>query len=210
MLKSLFNIARNAVHRVKERVELNAYDTRTIAAYFRKQGAQVGEGCVIIPTWLGTEPYLIKIGNRVSIAKGVMFITHDGGAAVLRDEIPDMQVFGPIVIEDNCVIGQNVTIFGNVRIGANSIIGAGSVVIGDIAPNTVAMGIPARAFGSMERYREKCRERWAAQRPPDAILEPGETWWNSRHFDENREKLRRHLLNHFAVELELDQDKPQQ
>jgi len=113
-----------------------------------------------------------------------------------------MQVFGPIVIEDNCVIGENAILFGNIRIGRNSIVGAGSVVITDIPPNTIAIGIPARPFGSIDKYKEKAVERWLVQRPPDVVIETGANWWMSRHFAENREKLRRHLLKVFSKELE--------
>src|SRR5450631_3469102 len=117
MPSTILNAIRNLFDRMVHYWELKKYNSKTIAAYFRKQGAQIGEGCIIIPKFLGTEPYLIKFGNRVSIANGVTFITHDGGAAILREKITDLQVFGPIVIEDNCVIGQNATIFCNVRIG---------------------------------------------------------------------------------------------
>jgi acetyltransferase-like isoleucine patch superfamily enzyme len=207
MSSNIWISLRNILERAKHYWEIRRYDSRTIAQHFRKQGAQIGEGCVIIPRFLGTEPYLIKFGNRVSIANGVTFITHDGGAAILREKVTDIQVFGPIVVEDNCVIGQNSTIFCNVRIGANSIIGANSVVITDIPPNTIAMGVPARPFGSVEKYREKCLERWAVQKPPDYILNPGENWWDSVHFNDNRDKLRRHLLNLFSSELGLKLDK---
>jgi acetyltransferase-like isoleucine patch superfamily enzyme len=195
------NNGKGLIGRALRYLELAKYNSKTISEYFRQQGAQIGEGCIILPKFLGTEPYLIKLGNRVSIANGVTFITHDGGAAILRDKVTDLQVFGPIVVGDNCVIGQNVTIFCNVHIGANSIIGANSVVISNIPPNTIAMGVPARPFGSVEKYREKCQERWEAQRPPDLVLGPGENWWDSVHFDENRAKLRRHLLNLFSAEL---------
>ena len=70
------------------------YDQYTIAEYFRKQGAQVGEGCSIITRSLGDEPYLVKIGNHVTIAGGVIFATHDGAAWIIRQQIPDIQVFG--------------------------------------------------------------------------------------------------------------------
>jgi len=110
-------------------------------------------------------------------------------------------MFGPIIIEDNCVIGENAVLFPNVRIGRNSIIGAGSIVITDIPPNTIAIGVPARPFGSVEKYREKAIERWSVQKPPDVVIEPGANWWTSKHFNENREKLRRHLLKVFAKEL---------
>lgn len=186
--------------------KLHQEDRFSIVDHFREQGAQIGEGCSIIAKSLGTEPYLVKIGNHVTIASGVAFITHDGGSWIFRDEVPDLQVFGPIVIEDNCVIGQNAILFPNIRIGKNSIVGAGSVVISDIPPNTIAIGIPARAFGSVIKYKEKCLNRWAEQKPPGCKIEPGENWWNSKHFTQNRMKLKKHLLELFAEELGLKKD----
>ena len=169
------------------------YNDRSIAVYFRKQGAQIGDGCSILVRSLGDEPYLVQIGNHVAIAQQVVFATHDGGAWICREESPNTQVFGSIIIEDNCVIGQGAILFPNIRIGKNSIVGAGSVVISDVQPNTIVMGVPARPFGSVEKYKEKCIGRWTEQEPPDIILEHGENWWNSKHYKENRVKLRRHL-----------------
>ncbi|MBZ5629388.1 MAG: acyltransferase [Acidobacteriia bacterium] len=183
-------------------MEKYKYTPYTIAEYLRKTGARIGENCFIVPTDLGTEPYLIRIGNHVAIAADVAFGTHDGGVWVLRDESPDLQVFGPIIIGDNCIIGQRAILLPNIRIGPNSVVAAGSVVISDVPPNTIVMGVPARPFGSLDKYREKCLERWAQQRPPDCVLEPGETWWNSRHFTANRERLRRHLLALFRDQLQ--------
>lgn len=193
------------IHRILDKLKrsyrLRKYDPFTIAEYFRKQGAQIGDHCSIVPTSLGTEPYLVRIGNHVTIAQGVKFITHDGGVWIFRNEIPDMQVFGPIIIDDNCVIGQDSILLGNIHVGRNSIVGAGSVVISDVPESTIVMGVPARPFGSIEKYKEKCVERWKAQRPSDIRLEPGETWWNSKHFSENRQKLQRHLEQVFKDKL---------
>ena len=111
--------------------------------------------------------------------------------------MPDLQVFGTIVIDDNCVIGNGVKLFPNIHIGENSIIGAGSTVISDIAPNTIAMGVPARPIGSVAKYKEKCIERWEVQRPPDASIEAGKDWWSSRHYAKNRFRLRSHLTRLF-------------
>lgn len=198
----MFRLIRMLIARLRAAHELRKYTPSTRAEYLRRQGAQIGENCFIVPTNVGTEPYLVKIGNHVAIANGVEFITHDGAAWIFRDEVPDAQVFGPIVIEDNCIVGQNVILFPNIRIGRNSIVGAGSVVINDVPPNTIVVGVPARPLGSIERYREKCLERWRVQRPPDVMLEPGETWWNSKHFRENREKLRKHLTQLFREQLQ--------
>ncbi|WP_372522403.1 DapH/DapD/GlmU-related protein [Sulfuricaulis sp.] len=198
----MFHQIRKLVARLRAAYELRKYSPVTIAEYLRRQGSQIGEGCFIVPTSLGTEPYLVKIGNHVAIAYGVTFSTHDGAAWIFRDQVPDTQVFGPIVIEDNCIIGSNAILLPNIRIGRNSVVGAGSVVISDVPPNSVVVGVPARPLGSVDKYREKCLERWKAQRPPDAILEPGETWWNSKHFSENREKLKRHLMQLFREQLQ--------
>ena len=197
----MFRILRDVHHRLVSTLATRRYTPYTVAEYFRKQGAVVGEGCFIVPRALGTEPYLVKIGNHVAIARGVLFNTHDGGTWVFRREVPDLQVFGPIVIEDNCIIGANAVLFPNIRIGANSIVGGGAIVINDVPPNTIVMGVPARPFGAVDKYREKCLERWQLQRPPDMVLEPGETWWNSRHFKANRARLRKHLLQLFRDQL---------
>jgi acetyltransferase-like isoleucine patch superfamily enzyme len=192
-------ICRAVYQQVQRSLELRAYNDYTIAEYFRKQGARIGAGCYIIPRKLSTEPYLVTIGNHVAIANGVTLITHDGGVWVFRQEDPNIQVFGPIVIEDNCIIGQNAVIFPHVRIGANSIIGAGSVVIADVPPGSVVMGVPARVFGSVDKYREKSFARWQEQMPPGILIEPGATWWNSRHFHDNRKKLKAHLIRLFEL-----------
>jgi acetyltransferase-like isoleucine patch superfamily enzyme len=206
----LARFARNAVARIRHKMELQGYTPHTIAHYLRRQGARIGQDCVIIPTTLGTEPYLVKLGNRVVIAGGVTFITHDGAAAVVRQEVPDAQNFGPIVIEDNCVVGLNAVLFGNIRIGPNAIVGAGSVVIADVPPDTIVMGNPARPIGSTLKYREKVLARWAAQRPPGVDIEPGATWWNSRHYPQNRERLKSHLLQVFAPQLGQPESPPGQ
>lgn len=201
MVSAVFNLMRTAYSRIRLAAELRRYNEYTIAEYLRNQGAEIGEGCSIITRDLGPEPYLVKLGNHVTIAHGVIFMTHDGGAWLFRREFPDLQVFGPIVIEDNCVIGINAVLCPNIRIGPNSIVAAGSVVISDVPPNTIAMGVPARPLGSIDRYKEKCLERWSLQRPPGMVIEPGETWWNSKHLGSNREKLRRHLTALFRDQL---------
>jgi acetyltransferase-like isoleucine patch superfamily enzyme len=198
---TILRSVRALYNRVCKSIELRKYNPHTIAEYFRKQGAQIGEGCFIVPTDLGAEPYLIKIGNHVAVAAEVAFATHDGAVWVFRDQVPDLQLFGPIVIEDNCIIGLRSTIFPNVRIGRNSVVAAGSLVINDVPPNSIVMGVPARSFGSMDKYREKCLQRWAEQRPPDVTFAEGETWWDSPQAADKRLQLRKHLLGLFRDQL---------
>jgi acetyltransferase-like isoleucine patch superfamily enzyme len=193
-------------------LQLLTYDSWTIAAFFRKEGAQIGDNCTIMVRSLGTEPYLVRIGNHVGIAGGVIFATHEGAARILRQEIPDLQVFGPIIIEDNCIIGQNAFLCPNIRIGKNSIIGANSVVTSDIPPDKIAMGIPARVMGSTDRFKEKCIAAWQLQKPPGIKEEEGKDFYHSKYYKKNRELLKEHLKSLYWAEGSIEKrdiaDKP--
>ena len=59
--------------------------------YFRSQGVEIGEDVEIFGANLftfGSEPYLVSIGNQVTISHNVDFITHDGGMRVARHKYP--------------------------------------------------------------------------------------------------------------------------
>ena len=45
-------------------------DKETISAYFRKAGMTIGKGCNICCNIMNTEPYLITIGDNVTISGG--------------------------------------------------------------------------------------------------------------------------------------------
>ncbi|HEX76601.1 MAG TPA: hypothetical protein G4O12_08515 [Dehalococcoidia bacterium] len=49
------------------------------------------------------------------------------GVWIFKEEIPDIEGSGNIVIEDNCLIGANSHLLPNIRIGKNSIVGAGDL-----------------------------------------------------------------------------------
>lgn len=73
---------------------LHKYNDYTIAEYFRQQGAEIGENNRIMVQSLGQEPYLMKIGNHCSISEGIIFLNHDGGGWILKEENPSLQRFG--------------------------------------------------------------------------------------------------------------------
>lgn len=50
-------------------------------------------------------------------------------------------------IGSGCVISTGAKILGKISIGDRSIIGANAVVINDVPPNSVAVGVPARIVG---------------------------------------------------------------
>lgn len=127
----------------------------------QRKGLEIGADCRILgfPSF-GSEPYLVSLGDRVAIAAGVKFITHDGGTWVIRTrpECADVIRYGRIRVNDNCVIGTGAIILPNVTIGPNSVVGAGSVVTRDVPPNCVVAGSPARVITSIDEYAARCLE----------------------------------------------------
>ena len=135
--------------------------------YLRRKGVKIGEECEIYKTSsFGSEPYLIELGDHVRVNSGVVFVTHDGGQGVLRDErsgygkeFKDADKFGHIIVKDNVHIGTNAIIMPGVTIGKNSIIACGAVVTHDVPPDSIWGGVPARKIESLEEYADKARKQ---------------------------------------------------
>ena len=128
------------------------------SGYARYKGVQLGEDCRILTTTLGTEPWLIKIGNRVTVTSGVRFLTHDGATWLIRDDKGRRQLFRRIEVGNNVFIGINSIIMPGVKIEDNVIIASGSVVTKSIPKNTIVGGNPARVIGDYDVYKHKVLE----------------------------------------------------
>lgn len=102
-----------------------------------------------------SEPYLVEIGNDVTIAANVQFVNHEGGVWLFRKEFPGINIYGKIVVGNNVFIGMNSIIMKDVNIGNNVIIGAGSIVTRDIPSDSVAVGCPAKVIKSVSDYKAK-------------------------------------------------------
>lgn len=100
--------------------------------------------------------YTVKVGRRVKLE-------HFGGMILGAREIGDGVIirqnttFGirsrddlnaKPIIEKFVDIGAGVVIIGNITIGENSIIGANAVVLNDIPPGSIVVGIPGRVIGN--------------------------------------------------------------
>ncbi len=127
-------------------------------AYSRVLGVIHGVGCKFEgKNDFGTEPYLINIGNYVSLTN-VKFFTHDGCVRVfrnLKEEDSDIDLIKPIKIGNNVFIGSNALLLPGVKICDNVIIGAGSIVVKDIYEEGVYAGVPAKYIRSLEDMRSK-------------------------------------------------------
>lgn len=102
---------------------------------------QFGPGCIIHCD--------AKFGNKVIVANNVAFVGRDDH----RYDIVGMTIWDSprgdakkIFVEDDVWIGHGSCILSGVRIGKGSVIAAGSVVTKDIAPYSIAAGVPARVI----------------------------------------------------------------
>lgn len=121
---------------------------------YRLNGATIGEHVRAFSPISSHEPYLLTIGDNVTVATGVSFITHDNSAIKLFDDATDF--VGPITIGRNVFIGANSTLLPGVTIADDCVIGAGSVVTRSCPDQgTVIAGNPAKPVGSVEKMREK-------------------------------------------------------
>jgi len=94
-------------------------------------GTHIHSGCFLEMT---------KLGKNVFVGPNVVFTDdpHPMKCPYYKE------CKGGPILEDLVKIGANCTILPGVKIGRNSLIGAGSVVIGDIPPDSVYVGNPAR------------------------------------------------------------------
>jgi len=100
----------------------------------------------------------VEIGKDVQLGQGVYFVhslgTVVGGDAKVGDRVRfygnntvgTAKDDGYPVIEDDVWVGAGARILGPITIGARSRIGANAVVLQDIPPDSVAVGIPARVL----------------------------------------------------------------
>ena len=110
-------------------------------AMYRKAGIRIGRvlefGSNI---WLDINfKNLIVIGDNVILAGYDLILSHSFLMSGYEDE-----GFQPVEIKDGARIGLHCMILPGVTIGENSVIGAGAVVVRDIPPNCIAVGIPAK------------------------------------------------------------------
>jgi len=96
--------------------------------------------------------YTVKLGRRVKIEHfgGMILGAREIGNDVTIRQNTTMgiakksQLNGKPIIRNGADIGCGVAILGNVTVGENSIVGANAVVVEDVPPNALAVGVPAK------------------------------------------------------------------
>ena len=97
---------------------------------------------------------MIEIGSQTIISTNVSFVTHDNSAKMIFGSRGDL--YGKIIIGDNCFIGENATILYGVTLADSIIVAAGSVVTKSFnESNIIIGGNPARIISNWKKYKEK-------------------------------------------------------
>lgn len=131
--------------------------------YCKRIGVEIGEGCRIYTHHFGSEPYLISIGDMVTVTHGVRFITHDGAGWLIRDQKGRRYRYGKITIGSRVFIGACSIILPGVTIGDNVIIAAGAVVNKDVPSNSIVGGVPAKVIGNFSDFEKKALSTWTTE-----------------------------------------------
>lgn len=109
--------------------------------------------------WFIRVIFACDIPTTVLIGKGTYF-SHNGLGVVIHSQAiigENCKVYqnvtiggrngrGSPIIEDNVFIGAGACILGGVTVGQGAVIGANAVIIQDIPPNSVVVGVPGRVI----------------------------------------------------------------
>ncbi|MBI2204097.1 MAG: serine O-acetyltransferase [Candidatus Rokubacteria bacterium] len=131
-----------ALHRVGHRLwnagwttlaRLVSHVSRFVTGIEIHPAARIGRGCFIDHGMGIVIGETAEIGDNVSLLQGVTL----GGTSTKREKRHP-------TLGNNVTVGAGAKIIGAFRIGDGSRIGAGSVVVREVPPNSVVVGVPGR------------------------------------------------------------------
>jgi acetyltransferase-like isoleucine patch superfamily enzyme len=132
------------------------------AKKWRQKGLPIGENTYLYNVTFGRsgrDP--IKIGKNCVLVNCTI-LGHD--ASTNHALGISKSITQPVVIEDDCFIGQGAIILMGVTVGQGSVVGAGSVVTSNVPPGTVVAGNPAEVISTFDSLVER-RKRLALEHP---------------------------------------------
>lgn len=169
---------------LKINVTIRSLIKNATIAVAKNNGLKVGSNLYVegIPNF-GSEPFLVEIGNDVTIAENVSFINHGGDARVTKkiEKYKDGRFFGRIKIGNNTFIGKGTILMPGVSIGSNCVIGSLSLISSSVPDNTVYAGVPAKFICTIEEYGDKLLS--------NNVMYP-------RELERNRSQLESYLKEH--------------
>lgn len=138
--------------------------TRLRGAYWRLFLASVGEGTQFKGPLFVQSPEMVSIGKECRFNEGVVFnarapitigdyvrissnaVINAEGLEYAKPRDRRGHIKAPVVIEDGVWICTGAIINPGVTIGHDAVVGAGAVVLKDVPPRTIVVGVPARVM----------------------------------------------------------------
>jgi len=124
------------------------------------RGVTIGRRVHIAPYSLIQGGGKVYIGDYVGISSFCRIYSstehYEGGKRMSGPMVPPEHRAvkrAPVIIERDAFLGVGVTVLPGVRIGEGAVIGAHALVIRDIPPWTIAVGIPARPIKKRPRVK---------------------------------------------------------
>jgi sugar O-acyltransferase (sialic acid O-acetyltransferase NeuD family) len=109
------------------------------------EDAQIGAGSIVYPNVVILSN--VHIGQHVTMLSGTV-LNHDvkiGDWSILGSGV---MLSGAVKVGSSCYLGSACSVKENVSIGNGSLVGIGASVLGDVAPDMVVVGVPARVLRS--------------------------------------------------------------
>ncbi|MHB8337818.1 MAG: 2,3,4,5-tetrahydropyridine-2,6-dicarboxylate N-acetyltransferase [Ignavibacteriaceae bacterium] len=135
--------------------DLTKYNARIEPGAVIRDLVEIGDNCVImmgavlnIGAVIGEKTMIdmnVVVGGRAIVGKNC----HIGAGTVLAGVIEPPSA-EPVIVEDDVLIGANAVVLEGVRIGKGSVIAAGSVVVKDVEPFSVMVGVPAKMIKKVD------------------------------------------------------------
>lgn len=135
--------------------DLTKYNARIEPGAVIRDLVEIGDNCVImmgavlnIGAVIGEKTMIdmnVVVGGRAIVGKNC----HIGAGTVLAGVIEPPSA-DPVIVEDDVLIGANAVVLEGVRIGKGAVIAAGSVVVKDVEPYSVMVGVPAKMIKKVD------------------------------------------------------------
>lgn len=135
--------------------DLGKYNARIEPGAIVRDLVEIGDGCVImmgavlnIGAVIGEKTMIdmnVVVGGRAIVGRNC----HIGAGTVLAGVIEPPSA-DPVIIEDDVLIGANAVVLEGVKVGKGAVIAAGSVVVKDVEPYTVMVGVPAKPLKKVD------------------------------------------------------------
>jgi tetrahydrodipicolinate N-acetyltransferase len=135
--------------------DLTKYKARIEPGAIIRDLVEIGDNCVImmgavlnIGAVIGERTMIdmnVVVGGRAIVGKNC----HIGAGTVLAGVIEPPSA-APVIIEDDVLIGANAVVLEGVKVGKGAVIAAGSVVVKDVEPYMVMIGVPAKPIKKVD------------------------------------------------------------